>query len=98
MIFRGVAQIGVEVGSVAENPRNHFAIVNSRFKSEAVSVTARCHAATAQPTREYQSDHRRQSLLSASICATPLDKYFHISGVRATDAIRSSDSLTRLPV
>ena len=53
MILRGASQVGAEVGSVAENPRNHFAIVNSRFKSEAVSVTARCHAAPALPTREY---------------------------------------------
>jgi hypothetical protein len=81
VICWGAAQAGVEVGSVAENPRNHFAIVNSRFKSEAVSVTAHCHAATAPPTREYQGDHRRLLLLSASTCTAPLDNAFHISGV-----------------
>jgi hypothetical protein len=89
MTYRGAVQAGVEVGRVAEKPRHHFAIVNSRFKSEAVSVTAHCHAATALLTREYQGDHRRQSLLSTSTCAVyPLDKFFHISGVRTATGIR----------
>jgi hypothetical protein len=52
VIRRDAAQVGAEVGRVAENPRNHFAIVNSRFKSEAVSVTAHCHAATALLIRD----------------------------------------------
>jgi hypothetical protein len=34
------------------------------------SVTTHCHAATAQLTREYQSDHRRQSLTSTAASAT----------------------------
>ncbi len=33
------------------------------------SVTAHCHAATAQLTREYQGDHRRYVLTPATTCA-----------------------------
>ncbi len=44
------------------------------------SVTAHCLAATALLTREYQGDHRRQSLTSTASRAThyPLDISFHI--------------------
>src|SRR5690349_23600965 len=49
------------------------------------SVTAHCHAATAQLTREYQGDHRRNVLTPATSCAVhsnhtspPLDNTFHI--------------------
>jgi hypothetical protein len=48
-------------------------------------VTAHCHAATAQLTREYQGDHRRKVLTPATSCAVhpnhtspPLDNTFHI--------------------
>jgi hypothetical protein len=38
------------------------------------SVTAHCHAATAQLTREYQGDLRRDLLTPATTCAAhPLD-------------------------
>jgi hypothetical protein len=68
----GASLIGAEVGRVAENPRSHLAIVNSRYQSEATSVTAHCHAAPASRlTREYQGDHRRQILTSTSISAAP---------------------------
>ena len=50
------------------------------------SVTAHCHAATAQLTREYQSDHRRHVLIPGHDPRCPptpsvhhlLDKPFHI--------------------
>jgi hypothetical protein len=49
------------------------------------SVTAHCHAAPAQLTREYQGDHRRNVLTPATSCAVhanhtspPLDNTFHI--------------------
>jgi len=50
------------------------------------SVTAHCHAAPAQLTREYQSDHRRDILTPATTravdlcarCTTPLTTPFHI--------------------
>jgi hypothetical protein len=54
-------------------------------------VTDQCHPATALLTREYQVDHRRQSLTPTASRATtleasaalpeesPLDNYFHIS-------------------
>jgi hypothetical protein len=44
-------------------------------------MTAHCHAATAQLTREYQGDHRRYSLTPAATraAAPPLDTPFHIS-------------------
>jgi hypothetical protein len=44
-------------------------------------VTAHCHAATAQLTREYQGDHRRYSLTPTTTqAAVPLlDISFHIS-------------------
>lgn len=55
------------------------------------SVTTHCHAATAQLTREYQSDHRRYVLTPATtyavhpICAGhhPLDTHFHIRNTNA---------------
>jgi len=62
------------------------------------SVTAHCHAAPAQLTREYQSDHRRNILTPATTravdpcarCTTPLTTPFHIrSAERACE--RSSD-------
>src|ERR1039457_1146211 len=43
------------------------------------AVTSHCHAAPALPTREYQRDHRRLSLLSISTCTLPIDKSFHIT-------------------
>jgi hypothetical protein len=65
--------------------------------AKASSVTAHCHAATALPTREYQSDYRRFPLTPASTCATctheqpcPLDKPFHIRSAQRACA-RSSD-------
>jgi hypothetical protein len=44
-------------------------------------VTAHCHAATAQLTREYQGDHRRYLLTPATTraAAPSLDNPFHIS-------------------
>ena len=62
------------------------------------SVTAHCHAATAQLTREYQSDHRRHVLIPGHDPRCPptpsdhhlLDKPFHIrSAERACE--RSCD-------
>jgi hypothetical protein len=63
-----------------------FVVPTHVQKSEDTSVTNHCHAATAQPTREYQSDHRRYVLTPATTCAvdrnarctTPLDNTFHI--------------------
>ena len=45
------------------------------------SVTAHCHAAPAQLTREYQGDHRRHVLTPTTTraAAPSLDKFFHIS-------------------
>jgi hypothetical protein len=56
------------------------------------SVTAHSHAATAQPTREYQGDHRRYFLTPATTCAaTPLT-HPSISGVRGRWACSAKGS------
>jgi len=55
-----------------------FVVPTHVQKSEDTSVTNHCHAAPAQPTREYQSDHRRNvltpprpALSTATLAATP---------------------------
>jgi hypothetical protein len=71
-----------------------FVVPTHVQKSEDTSVTNHCHAATAQPTREYQSDHRRYVLTPATTCAvdrnarctTPLDNTFHILSAYARSA------------
>ena len=63
----------------AELPRtlvNSYVVPTHASSAKDISVTAHCHAATAQLTREYQGDHRRYVLTPASTCAalpTPLD-------------------------
>src|SRR5687768_13583794 len=63
----------IERGREAEIPRPFYAIPQLAPLVRGSSVTAHCHAATAQLTRAYQSDHRRQNLTSITPCAT-LDK------------------------
>ena len=63
-----------------------FVVSTHVQKSEDTSVTNHCHAAPAQLTREYQSDHRRYVLTPATTCAVhpespptnPLTTPFHI--------------------
>jgi transposase len=75
-----LVQVATEVGSIRREPSR----TSMRFQLATLvrgsSVTARCPAAPALPTREYQADYRRQSLTSEATCATPLDNSFHIRG------------------
>jgi hypothetical protein len=78
-----LAQNAVEVGRVPENPRLLLCDPELALLVRGSSVTDHCPAATALPTREYQSDYRRLPLPSAASCATlPLDKSFHIRSAR----------------
>src|SRR5215471_5548515 len=72
-----------EPAGVAEHPRDPTMWFRSTSLVRGSSVAAHCHAAPAQPTREYQGDHRRCSLTPATTwAANPLDISFHISGSR----------------
>jgi hypothetical protein len=76
-----LVQVATEVGSTRREP----SCTSMRFQLATLvrgsSVTAHCPAAPAPPTREYQADHRRQSLTSGATCATPFDISFHIRGM-----------------
>jgi len=65
-----VARVAAEVGIVLEHPRRTLCATQRATLVRGSSVTAHCHAATARPTREYQVDHRRQSLTSTASRAT----------------------------
>ena len=75
-----LAQVATEVGSIRResSPASMRPQLATLVRDS--SVTAHCPAAPALPTREYQADHRRQSLTSGATCATPLDISFHIRG------------------
>ena len=60
---------------------NFYVVPTHVPSAKDTSVTAHCHAATAQLTREYQRDHRRYTLTPTTTPAHSLDKYFHISRV-----------------
>jgi len=80
----GWAPVAVEVGSVFENPRQVLCDRELARLVRGSSMTDHCHAAPAQPTREYQGDHRRHIPCSRSrpvpaTLGTPLDNSFHIS-------------------
>ena len=65
---------------------NFYVVPTHAASAKDTSVTAHCHAAPAQLTRAYQSDHRRYVLTPAATCAVhppithgyPLDNIFHI--------------------
>lgn len=77
----GTTRTSGEVGRVTENPRGPAMRCQLATLVRGDSVTTHCHAATAQPIREYQRDHRRQQLTSSEFRAVPLDISFHISRV-----------------
>ena len=95
MRVRGRALGVVGADSVAENARASLVVPTHVPECVVSSVTVHCHAATAAPTREYQSDHRRLRLTSATPGArprthvhlrfTPLDNPFHIREERPKD-------------
>jgi hypothetical protein len=76
-----VAQVAVGADRACrESSLACYVVPTHALSVQDTSVTAHCHAAPAQPTREYQGDHRRYSLTPATTCATtPLDIPFHIS-------------------
>ena len=86
-MIHGMLRVGAEAGSSAENPREHYAIPELARLVRGSSVTAHCHAATAQPIREYQGDHRRTSLTSPRLAASRLT-FPSISVLRLDEATR----------
>jgi len=94
-MLRGRAPVVVGADSLAENPRASLVVPTHVPECVVSSVTVHCHAATASPTREYQSDHRRSRLTSTTPGARPrshlqlrftrLDKSFHIREARPKD-------------
>jgi hypothetical protein len=71
--------------SLPSTLENFYVVLTHASSAKDTSVTAHCHAAAAQLTREYQGDHRRYVLTPASTGAVhplhtspPLDNTFHI--------------------
>ena len=48
---------------------NFYVVSTHASSAKDTSATAHCHAAPAELTREYQSDHRRYVLTPATSCA-----------------------------